>query len=214
MPQSSPQKPPNPPPPGRHAALLAATLAAAGLLAAFAPAEKTLGGNMRLVYLHGAWVWAALALFAAAGLAGLAGLAARRPSLQAWSLALGRTALLFWLASLPMSLLVMKLNWGGFFFDEPRWRTPLAFAVTGVLLQAGLAVLDRPALTSLANLGFAAALLAATWNLQSVLHPDSPILTSESTAIRAFFASLLVLVLLAEWQAAGWIRAGMARRPG
>lgn len=190
------------------ALILLSALAGAGLLAAFAPAEKTLGANMRLVYLHGAWVWAALALFAAAGLAGLAGLAKPHSGLHAWSRALGWAGLIFWLTYLPMSLLVMKLNWGGFFFDEPRWRTPLAFAVTGVLLQAGLAVLGRPAFTSLANAGFAAALLAATVNMQSVLHPDSPVLTSDSTGIRLFFAALVALSLLVGWQAARMLHRG------
>jgi hypothetical protein len=121
---------------------------------------------------------------------------------HAWSQALGRTGLIYWLTYLPMSLLLMQINWGGFFFDEPRWRTPLAFAVTGVLLQAGLALFNRPALTSAGNLLFAAALMAATWNLESVMHPDSPILTSDSTGIRLFFAMLLALSLLAGWQIA------------
>ena len=186
--------------------LLLLTLAAIGLLAAFAPAEKTLGTNMRLIFLHGAWVWAALILFAAAGLAGLAGLVTRRNSLHAWSQALGRTALLFWLTYLPMSLLLMQINWGGFFFDEPRWRTPLAFAVTGVLLQGGLALFNRPVLTSAGNLFYAAALMAATWNMDSVMHPDSPIFSSDSTGIRLFFAALLALSLLAGWQIARMVK--------
>lgn len=181
-------------------ALLVINLAAIGLLAAFGPTEKTLGSNMRLIYLHAAWVWSGLITFTAAGVIGLAGLALRRNPLHRWSLALGRTGLFFWLTYLPMSLLVMKMNWGGFFFDEPRWRIPLAFAVTGALLQAGLALVNKPALASVGNLVFAAALLAATLNMESVMHPDSPILTSESASIKLFFAGLLALSLLLGYQ--------------
>jgi len=39
-----------------------ATIAAYTLVG---PAEKTLGANVRIVYLHGAWVWTALAAFVA-----------------------------------------------------------------------------------------------------------------------------------------------------
>ena len=54
------------------------------LLASFGPAEKSLGSNVRLVYLHGAWVWAALISLAAAAGSGLMGLLTRH---YAWQVA-------------------------------------------------------------------------------------------------------------------------------
>ena len=102
--------------------------------------EKTLGSQVRLIYYHGAWVWTGKVAYALAALTGLAGLLlpAARPRLTAWSLALGRTGLVFWLTYLPLSLLVQQLNWGGIYWDEPRWRIPAAFWVATVLLQAAL----------------------------------------------------------------------------
>jgi uncharacterized integral membrane protein len=41
------------------------------LLALFGPEEQSLGSNVRIVYLHGAWVLAAELAFLAAGVAGL-----------------------------------------------------------------------------------------------------------------------------------------------
>ena len=140
------------------------------LLAAFAPLEKTLGINARIVYLHGAWVWTALVSFLLAALAGLAGLLTRKTALQRWSRALGRTGLFFWLTFLPMSLYVMQANWNGLFLDEPRFRTPLNFAIVGLLLQIGLAFF--PLLwTSLANLIFGVALFVVMNGIQTVMHP-------------------------------------------
>ncbi len=95
-------------------------LALALALAASAPLEKTLGANARVVYFHGAWVWAAILGFFAAALTGIVGLAARKHSILAWSQALGRSAICFWIGFLPLSLLVMQLNWNGLFLDEPR----------------------------------------------------------------------------------------------
>ncbi len=179
--------------------LFVALLVATALVTFFGPTERTLGANLRLVVLHGAWVWAGKAAFALAGLAGLAGLlwGKRRAVLTGWSLALGRTGLAFWLTYLPMSLLVMQLNWGGLFFDEPRWRVPFTFGVVAVLLQAGLAVLRIDWLTCAANLAFGAALWAALSGATNVLHPDSPIFGGDSARIQWFFIVLLVLSLSA-----------------
>ena len=173
-------------------------LAVTGLVTFFGPAERTLGANLRLVVLHGAWVWAGKVAFALAGLAGLGGLLFfKRLGLAGWSLALGRTGLAFWLTYLPMSLLVMQLNWGGLFFDEPRWQVPFTFGVVAVLLQAGLAVLRIDWLTCTANLAFGVALWTALGNAGNILHPDSPIFGSDSTRIQFFFIILFILSLTA-----------------
>lgn len=179
--------------------VLIVLLAATALVTLFGPSERTLGANLRLVVLHGAWVWVGKAAFALAGLAGLAGLlwVKRRAALTGWSLALGRTGLAFWLTYLPMSLLVMQLNWGGLFFDEPRWRVPFTFGVVAVLLQAGLAVMRIDWLTCAANLAFGAALWAALGGATNVLHPDSPIFGGDSARIQWFFIILLLLLLCA-----------------
>ena len=176
-------------------------LAAALAAAAFAPLEKTLGINARLVYFHGAWVWAALVAFAAAGVVGLVALLSRRADLHYWSLALGRTAIIFWLVFLPMSLLVMQANWNGLFLDEPRFRVPLNFAIVGVLLQVGISFFP-PAWASLANLVFGVALLAGLRSAGTVLHPESPIFGSGATGIQLYFAGLVILLSLATWQMA------------
>jgi len=176
------------------------TLSAVGFLAVFAPLERTLGANIRLVYVHGAWVWTGMIAFGFSAAAGLAALLSRQDRWRAWSQALARTGLVFWWTYLPMSLLVMQLNWGGIYLDEPRWRIPFTFGIVGLLLQTGLSLIKLPALTSAANLFFGAVLL---WNLgqvQNVLHPDSPILNSNSKPIQIFFSVLVLLALLVAGQ--------------
>lgn len=181
-----------------------ATLAAIGLLASFSPAEKTLGANARIVYLHGAWVWAALAGFALAGAAGAAGLLTRRADLHTWSRILGRTGLFFWITYLPISLWAMQANWNGLFLAEPRFRLAVIFSVAGLLLQAGLTLLARPAWTSLGNLAFLVVLLLALVNTGNVMHPPAPILNSPAPRIQLYFGLLFGLTLLAAGQAAWW----------
>ncbi|NLG73753.1 MAG: hypothetical protein GX495_17140 [Chloroflexi bacterium] len=179
-------------------------LAAMAGLTALGPAEKTLGTNVRVVYLHGVWVWAALAAFLAAALAGTAGLILRRLNLQQWSQALGRTGLFFWITYIPLSLWAMQTNWNGLFLAEPRWRLAVIFSITGLLLQTGLAVMDSPAWSSAANTGFFLALIFSLQSTENVMHPESPIFQSEALNIQLFFLTLLALALLAVWQAARW----------
>ena len=194
------------------AGLFAINLFLIALVVAFAPLERTLGANIRLVYFHGAWVWVGKVAFGAAALAGLGGLILRhwkKPSwawrLPTWALALGRTGLFFWATYLPMSLLVMQLNWGGLFLDEPRFQVPLTFGVVGLLLHAGFFLLDQPDLVCLGSLAYGVALWAALGSVNNILHPDSPILTSDSLRIQLFFGALLVLSLLVGWQIATWL---------
>ena len=180
---------------------------AAGLVAAFAPLEKTLGVNARIVYFHGAWVWAAMLAFLAAAIAGLVGLIGRRPALDEWSRALGRAGLCFWICFLPMSLYVMQANWNGLYLDEPRFRVPLNLAIVGLLLQVGLSFIPEARWTSLANIAYAVALFASMNAAQAVLHPESPIFRSDARDIQVFFVAMLILLALAVWQLAlGWLQ--------
>jgi hypothetical protein len=180
------------------------SLSGIALLTAYGPAEKTLGVNVRVVYLHGVWVWAALAGFLLAGLAGLAGLLTRRDSLHRWSRALGRTGLLFWISYIPISMWAMETNWNGLFLAEPRFRLAVVFAIGGLLLQAGLILMEAPIWASLGNLLYLAALLVALGATPNVMHPPSPILNSDAWRIQLFFGILFLLTLFAAWHVARW----------
>ena len=72
------------------------------LLALFGPEEKSLGSNVRIVYLHGAWVMTAELAFIAAGIAGLIGLVSRRKVFYKLSTAQGRTRIIFLLTYIPL----------------------------------------------------------------------------------------------------------------
>lgn len=182
----------------------AAFLSLVVAVSALGPPERSLGSHVRLVYLHGAWVWTALAGFALAGILGVVGLALRRPGPQRWSLALGQAALIFWLSYLPMSLWVMQANWNGLFLQEPRWRLGLDFAVVDVLVQGAILVLGSFAWASWLNLAVFGALTWALSHTPEVMHPSSPIFSSGSPTIEVFFLTLVGLCLVCGWQLARW----------
>ena len=178
--------------------LFLVTVIVIALLALFGPEEQSLGANVRIVYLHGAWVLTAELVLLMAALAGLIGLITPRKTFHHWSAALGRTGIFFWVTYLPLSLWAMQSNWNGLFLAEPRFRLAVTFAVTGVLLQAGLWLIDRDWVTSLANVIFILVLRLIFATADNVMHPPpSPIFNSGNYTIIGFFVAMIVLSLVA-----------------
>ena len=181
-------------------ALFFITLIVIALLALFGPEERALGANVRIVYLHGAWVLAAELALIAAGLTGLLGLLTRRALFHHWSAALGRTGMFFWVAYLPLSLWAMQSNWNGLFLAEPRFRLAVIFAVTGVLLQTGLWLMNTDWITSVANLIFILVLRVIFSTAENIMHPPpSPIFSSDNLLIIGFFIALILLTSVASY---------------
>ena len=176
------------------------TVIVIALFTILGPEEKSLGSNVRIVYLHGAWVLTAEIAFAAAALAGLLGLVLRKDIFHAWSAALGRTGIIFWITYLPLSLFAMQSNWNGLFLAEPRFRLAMIFAVTGILLQAGLWLFNISWLTSLGNIIFIVVLRVIFSTAENIMHPPpSPIFNSGNYVIIGFFVGLNLLAWLAAY---------------
>ena len=177
------------------------------------PEDAALGANVRIVYLHGAWVLTAEVAFIAAAIAGLIGLIAhftstlkpREDGFHHWSAALGRTGIVFWVTYLPLSLWAMQSNWNGLFLAEPRFRLAMTFAIVGVLLQVGLWIIRLTWLTSLANILFILVLRVVFAAAYNVMHPPpSPIFNSGNSTIIGFFLLLNLLTLMAAYFLTRW----------
>jgi len=180
--------------------LFIATVILIALLALFGPEEKTLGSNVRIVYLHGAWVLTAEVAFFAAAIAGAIGLITKRVSFHRWSAALGRTGIFFWLTYIPLSLWAMESNWNGLFLSEPRFRLAVIFAVTGILLQVGLWMINIDWVTSLANIIYIIVLRVTFSSASNIMHPPpSPIFNSGNYLIIGFFLTMIILALVAAY---------------
>ena len=163
------------------------------------PSEKSLGTHIRLVYLHGVWVWTALAAYLLAAITGLISLILRKASLDQWSLAFGRTGLIFWLTYLPIAMWAMQANWNGLFLSEPRWRMAFVFAIGNTAIQIGLVLVHKLYLPSLLNLLFCVILFLTIQRTPNVMHPASPIYGGKSMQIQIYFTIILMLTLAIGW---------------
>ena len=172
----------------------------AGLVVWLAPLERTLGAGIKVVYIHVALIWTGMTALSLIGLLGLGVMATGQESIQTWSQAIGWVGLIFFAAGIAMSMVAANVNWGGVFWDEPRFQATfrvLAVAII-ILIVNGWPIASRlKGLLSCLLTGFLA------WSILTtplVLHPQSPVRTSPSTAIRLTFFALFVLsVLMAAW---------------
>lgn len=172
---------------------MAGTLGLIGIATILGPTERVLGAALRLVLLHGAWVWVGKAAYALAGLVGLAFLLLRRPAWAGLSQALAWTAFLFWSTYLPMSLYLQLRIWGGVFWEEPRWQVPLMLWGVSLLLQAAVWLMREPRLAAAVNAGFGGLLWWQLGMTGTVLHPQSPVFGGDALRIQFHFIVLALL---------------------
>src|SRR5512139_2044826 len=115
--------------------LIALCAAAAALILALMPAEKTLGQVIKIVYLHGALSRAGMLGFAAAGVAAGAYLVRPRPQIIRWAVALLVSGWCFWAAHFLVSMPATRLTWGPWIaWGEPRVSMTLQIAAAGLVV--------------------------------------------------------------------------------
>ena len=169
-------------------------LAAAALLLAWAaPNDVTLAGTSKVVYIHGASVWTAMLALTIAGITGFVALVwvKRRAVLNVWTLALSRTGLLFWIATLLVSIIASRMAWNSVFLAEPRYTMMFRMLAVGIIVQVIILMVSRPVVSSALHVAQAVILWALLLTTPSILHPDNPILRSVPSI--QFFFGLIVL---------------------
>lgn len=179
---------------------------AIALVLVVAPLDRVLGDVSRLVYLHGAMVWVALAGFTVAGILGVMHLLTDKPAWHGWSQGIERSAIVFWSGYLPLSVVAADLAWNGVFWAEPRWAMAAQLFIVAVAFQVGGALLDNPQVKSTLNALMAGAVWWLLLRTPLIIHPDNPIGTSDSMGIKLAFAGLVILCGLAALQIARWLR--------
>ncbi|MBI1295122.1 hypothetical protein GC175_09200 [bacterium] len=171
------------------------------------PAEQTLGGIIKVIFLHGALVEVGLVIFLLGGLVGLAYVVWRTDRLAHWGAALQKTGVILWIFYALSSMLSTKLAWGQWIaWDEPRVRASamvLGFVIVSLLFSWWVGSQLFTALANVAVTGVAFYLIKGASLLQ---HPFDPIGTSSSHTYRLYFGFLLLIILVLAMQLTLWLR--------
>ncbi len=177
--------------------LWAALAVAAALILWLSPTEQTLGQGIKWVYIHLAFIWTAMLGMLATGILSLIQVFSSRAAWRRWGDATGWATLGTLVLALIGSLVVMQVNWGGISWDEPRTQSLLRTLAIWVLVQfAGPWISKRRVRGLLAAVLVAVAIIPMRYG-PLVIHPQDPLGTSSSNAIRLASVGLFGVVLVA-----------------
>jgi len=172
------------------------TGALAILLIFFSPQEKTLGPVVKLVYAHAALMWVGLILYTIAALSAGIFMFSKKNTFWFWGEWGQKVATFTFFATFLLGLFTAKLAWGAIFWGEPRFRMLIIMIFFSVALFPAYSIGGKTRVV--ASLVVLAAI--AVWifliRTELVFHPRSPILSSESLAIK-IFPFLIAAVFLA-----------------
>jgi uncharacterized membrane protein (DUF106 family) len=183
-------------------ALIFVLLAALALVTWFLPEEETLGGLLRVVFIHGALVRTGQLAFLVAGILSAAYLFWKQQRLIDWAWAIEIVAIMLWLGYFVSSIVTMTQAWGGINWDEPRFQAAsqtLVAAVVGAIIAF---VVAKPRVTAVISILVAAIVLGLIYTAGLELHPSNPIGESKSASLRISYYAITILVLLLSVQMA------------
>lgn len=161
-----------------------------------APSEQTLKEFIRLIYIHAAITWASLLLYTLSGIYGIIYLVSRKESFVDWSVALEKTAILFWAVNTLLGVISMRLVWGDFIWNEPR----LSFSIIVLLVSAAAyflsVMVDRSFVVSILNIVVVFLIWFLLFKTGRVFHPANPILGSSDINIKLYSGIITIFLLL------------------
>lgn len=159
------------------------------------PEEKTLGGSVRLVFLHGALIWVSLLLYFLSALFGATYWVRGQEKAFVAANSLWRWAVIANAISFPTGLYAAKVIWGAVLWSEPR------VMANGLMLLSSLLVLgvslisgNRRGISGLfaiASVAYGVMLLRTS----RILHPVNPVGNSDSVSIKVSFGLVMLTAL-------------------
>lgn len=165
-----------------------------------APEEKTLGTGIKSIYVHVALTWTGMFGLSLVGFLGVITLLTARSPFFDWAQTIGWVAIVAFVAGLVMSMVAAQINWGGIFWAEPRTQAAMRIVSVALIVQILNTWFRNVRLRGLLHIIPSLFMAYTILTTELVLHPRSPILTSDSVSIQLTFVSLFLLVAAV----AGW----------
>jgi hypothetical protein len=179
-----------------------------------APAESRLGNVIKVVYVHGALVWAGLLTFSLAGVLGAVALAVRylvRSAGRAavWyrgTQAAALAALIVWIVYVISSMVVTGMAWGQLIaWNEPRVRVTALILAAALLLAFVARLVNHPDFTAGVNLAMGIVPWVMVQQVEAIRHPVDPIGGSESASIQLYYLLILLTVVALAMTLVAWL---------
>ncbi len=171
-------------------------LVAGAIVLWFAPAEKTMGGGIKPVYVHVAFSWAGMVGVLLGGLLGVWVLAKNGQRAHDWMETIAWVGVIWFLLGVIISFAAAKANWGAISLTEPRTAAGLQFSAIALIAKTVAGWLPWQRLHALVNIALVGVMWLLTFSAPLILHPRDPIRTATSAGIQTTFVAMFVVVLL------------------
>ena len=179
------------------------------ILAWMSPAEATLGAAVKLVYLHAAIMWVGFGLLTIGGIAGLLYVFWRKKKLIDWSCGSSFVGTSVIFITGILGAITAKITWGAIYWAEPRMAMLGWIMAAALIIGAAIKLSESSVIAGVAN----CALAIIAWTLlirtERVVHPGSPIFSSDSLTIKIFpllitgFIAIASLQIVRYWTTSG-----------
>jgi heme exporter protein C len=177
------------------------------------PVEAQLGNVIKLVYVHGALVWAGLFTFSLAGLLALVALLSRRAVWYRGTRAAGTAALVAWLLNTLSSMAVTGFAWGQLIaWNEPRVQASGLILLAAIVLAVVIALVDHPDFMAVVHLVMGLVPWIVVRQAEIIRHPADPIGGSGSMAIQGFYLLIVLTVVGLVLALVAWLWTGSELR--
>jgi hypothetical protein len=175
--------------------LVAGAVLISVLLAWLAPSEATLGDAVKLIYVHAALMWVGFTFLTIGGVTGGGYLLWRRDALINWSYGSSFVGVAFLLVTGILGAVSAKVTWGAVFWAEPRMAMLGRILFAAVIAALAGRISGSKTLGGAADFGLAVIAWVLVIRTERVIHPVSPIFSSDSAAVKVF--PLLITAMIA-----------------
>ncbi len=162
-----------------------------------APAERTLGERIKVVYVHVALIWTGMLGFTLAGLLGILMLFIEKKHWQKWNRVLSWVSLTWFAGGVATSILAAKVNWGVIYWQEPRMLSSLQFLAVATLVLVAKSLFPWYRVRGTLSAVLAFLLIWSSLGVPHVVHPKNAILESSAITIQLTFLAMFILSSLA-----------------
>jgi len=189
--------------------IIALLIVSIATITMISPAEKTLGNFVKSIYLHAAFIWAAIIMFSVAGLLGLIACFSSNDNFYQWSTAIEYTAISIWSINFLFSLVIQSLAWGGIAWNEPRTAMSIFILLFSFILIFASLITKPLKIKGLYNLLMSIIMWFFLVRTGVAIHPVGAISGSPSTAIKAYTLVIALLVLILAISVAAFVRSNL-----
>ncbi len=161
------------------------------------PSDIVLGEFVKIVYIHGALVWVSIILFFVVGFTSITYIIFRNKNLEFYLSALSEIAIIFWIVSTLLGIIVSYVVWHGIIWNEPRLTTTIVISILAVVMYIISIEYWNPLRNAILGTILSLSVLILLTRIGNFFHPENPIMQSNFRIQLTFILLVGIFIIIA-----------------